>query len=439
MFVQPRYMTSRAISHYAVPIAGLGAVFLGTTNVYRPEFRGGVVYNYGIPRDRVIKYGKRPIYVQKIYRVNDWRHGRFDKDDRNKGIKIYAPGFNKNGRDRGPKRFADHPNDFKPKAKLKDTYKGNLPKGWGDSAKDMKSVAKEDPDAFNKKHGKFGPDDEANRGKGDRDRDNNKEKNQASKGKDDNTGDRFKPGGPDQFKQGNRDNDKGDNDKGDNDKNKNKTFGNQGGPGGPSQFKQGNRDNDKDGKGDNDKNNKNGGNNNANNDAKTPPPPKSPPPIQKVIRDQGTTGSKAATGSSNQGDDKGNKGDDYKNKNFGSRPGGPDQFKQGSRDNDNDRGDNNNKDKNKNKNFGSQGGGGNQFKQGNRDNNGGGGGGTNQFKQGGGQGGGGGGGDKQRAQGGGLVAVARRGGGGGGGGDGGGGDKDKCKKNPNKPGCQNKN
>ena len=50
VFVQPRYMTSRAISHYAVPIGGLGVAFFAATNVYRPIYREGVVYNYGMPR-----------------------------------------------------------------------------------------------------------------------------------------------------------------------------------------------------------------------------------------------------------------------------------------------------------------------------------------------------------------------------------------------------
>ena len=98
VFVQPRYMTSRAISHYALPIGGLGVAFFGATNVYRPIYRGGIVYNYGMPRDRVVKIIRRPIYVQKVYKVDNWKGGKFDRDGRNKGIKIYAPNFNKDGR-----------------------------------------------------------------------------------------------------------------------------------------------------------------------------------------------------------------------------------------------------------------------------------------------------------------------------------------------------
>ena len=214
VFVQPRYMTSRAISHYALPIGGLGVAFFGATHVYRPIYRGGIVYNYGMPRDRVVQITRRPIYVQKIYKTNNWKGGHFDRDDRNKGIKIYAPRFSKDGRpNRGPKKFADNPNDFRPKAKLRDTYKGDVPKGWGPSARGVKSIAKEDPDAFKKKHD-FDGRDFGDRGKNnDRDNDRNNDKGQASKDFDRDNRDKDtkkgfgSQGGPDQFKQGNRDQD----------------------------------------------------------------------------------------------------------------------------------------------------------------------------------------------------------------------------------------
>jgi hypothetical protein len=381
VFVQPRYLTSRAISHYALPIGGLNVAFFGATRVYRPQYRGGIVYNYGMPRDLVVKITRRPIYVQKVYRVNNWKGGRFDNNGPNKGIKIYAPHFSKDNRpNRGPKKFADNPNDLRPKAKLKDTFKGDVPKGWGPSAKGVKSIAKEDPDAFKRKHGFGGQGDQfGDRGK-DKDRDRDKDKGQASKdfdrdgkqGKGDHgvppppsapppvvkgaTGDATSGKTKDnnnsfdvrtQTERGTlRQNDNKDNAK-NKDKNKNQNFGNQGGI---NQFKQGNRDN----------------------------------------FDQGG-------------------GAQNKNKNFGDQ-GSPNQFKQGKRDDDQG-GDN----KNKKKNFGAPGGPGgpDQFKQG-----GGGQGGVNQFKQ-------GGGGDGQRAQG-------NQGGGGGGG------DK-KCQKHPEKPECQGRN
>ena len=157
VFVQPRYMTSRDVSHYAVPVAGLRIVFRGATQVYRPQFRGGAVYNYGIPRDRVVHITKRPIVVQKIHKF-DRKGGEFDEGDgRRRGINIYAPGLAKGDKPRrGPRKFADHPNEFKPKAKLKETFKGEPPKGWGPSAKGLTPIAKEaGPDAFKRKQGRF--------------------------------------------------------------------------------------------------------------------------------------------------------------------------------------------------------------------------------------------------------------------------------------------
>ena len=194
VFVQPRYMTSRVISHYALPIGGLGVAFFGATNVYRPIYRGGIVYNYGMPRDRVVKIIRRPIYVQKVYKVDHWKGGKYDRDGRNKGIKVYAPNFNKDGRNRGPKKFVDNPSDFKPKAKLHDTFKGDVPKGWGKSAKGLTPIAKEDPEGFKKK-GRF---DGHDRDFGDRgkDKDRDKDKGQASKDFDRDDRDGKKDGGP---------------------------------------------------------------------------------------------------------------------------------------------------------------------------------------------------------------------------------------------------
>ena len=415
VFVQPRYMTSRAISHYAVPIGGLGVAFFAATNVYRPIYRGGVVYNYGMPRDRVVKIINRPIYVQKVYKVDNWKGGRFDNNGPNRGIKIYAPRFSKDDMpNHGPKKFADNPKDFRPKAKLKDTYKGDVPRGWGPSAKGMTPIAKEDPDAFKKKYDFDRHDQEfGDRGGKDnnrdqnRDRDNNKGeakgtvppidkviRQQDQGGKEEAKGTNTNPGnpkfgdrdnrnndkgtpkgfgegnqgGPNQFKQGNRDQ----GDQGGGGQGKQKSFGAPGGPGGPNQFKQGNREQDNQGGGGQGK--------------------------HKGFDGQGGPGGPGGfnqfkQGNSDQNDQGG--GGQGKHKNFGApgEPGGPKQFKQGNR----DQGDQDGRGQGKQKSFGGGGPGGP-----------------------GGEGGQGG----ERAQG-------NQGGGGGGGGN------DKCKKHPEK--CQNQN
>lgn len=50
VFVEPRYLTSSTIYDYALPIGRLSIAFAGATNVYRPRYRSGVVFNFGIPR-----------------------------------------------------------------------------------------------------------------------------------------------------------------------------------------------------------------------------------------------------------------------------------------------------------------------------------------------------------------------------------------------------
>jgi Family of unknown function (DUF6600) len=388
VFVPPRYLTSRTIAHYAVPIADLGAVFLGATRVYRPQFRGGVVYNYGIPRDYVVKITKRPIYVRKVYRVDNWKGGRYDKDHHGDRIGIYAPGVHKNDRpDRRPKKFADNPDQFKPKAKLNNTVKGDVPGGWGPSAKHVKSIAKEDPDAF-KKHGRsdgkngFDKDkDQANKGQGgfdkDRNRDKDKDQDQANK--------TFKPS--DSNKQ--------------NDKDKNKG--------------QANKDQDHDRK-------------NGKEKFGTAPAPKLPPPIVK-----------GGTGDATSGKTKDNKNNDFGKGDIRT------QTEQGTIRQDKNNDNTKNENKSKNQNFGNQGDRGNKNRNKNKNF-----GGSNQaktFDQGGGNDknknnnkdrdeGDRGNKNKNFGGGGGGQQVQRNQGGGGGGNNGNNNKKDKCQKHPEKPECQ---
>jgi len=389
VFVRPRYLTSRTIPHYAVPIGDLGTVFIGATRVYRPQFRGGVVYNYGIPRNYVVRITRRPIHVRKVYKVDSWKGGRYDKNHHGNGIRVYAPGVHKGDGHRGPKKFADHPDQFKPKAKLKHTFKGEPPKGFGRSAKDMKSIAKQDPDAFKRKHGRLdqGDNDKVkNKGQANRDKfqnggkDNDKDKGQANR-------DKFQNGG-----KGN-----------DNDKGKNKGQANKG------------HDHDR----------KHGKEN-----VGTAPAPKLPPPIVKG--GNGEPKEAISTGG-DRGDHNRKHGKDRDKQKGFSAPGGLNEVKQGSRDNDH------HGNKNKNKNFGGQNGqGGNQAKafdqgdqggnnkhknkdrdkgdRGNKNHN------NNKNFGGGGQGG-----SQNPPQ-----QVQRNQGGGGG-------NNKKCQKHPEKPECQGRN
>jgi hypothetical protein len=148
VFVQPRYMTSRMIYHYAVPVADLNIAFIGATNYYRPVYRTGVVFNFGIPRERVIKVVNRPIVVKKIVRVTNvtnktviYKSGK----QQGGGIKVFAPNVAKGQQPRkDPKRFASSPKEIKiKKATLKTTIKGDAPKGAGQSAAKITPISRE--------------------------------------------------------------------------------------------------------------------------------------------------------------------------------------------------------------------------------------------------------------------------------------------------------
>jgi hypothetical protein len=154
VFVQPRYMTSRMIYHYALPVADLNIAFIGATNVYRPVYRTGVVFNFGIPRERVVKYVNRPIVVKKIVKVTTitnktviYKNGKRQGG----GINVFAPNMAKGAQPRkDPRRFASSPKEIKiKKTQLRTTLKGDAPKGAGQSAAKVVPISREvGPEGF---------------------------------------------------------------------------------------------------------------------------------------------------------------------------------------------------------------------------------------------------------------------------------------------------
>src|SRR4029078_8801324 len=148
VFVQPRYMTSRMIYHYALPVADLNIAFICATNVYRPVYRTGVVFNFGIPRDVVVKFVIRPIVVKKIVKVTTitnktviYKNGKRQGG----GINVFAPNLVKGEQPRrDPKRFASSPKEIKiKKTQLRTTLKGDAPKGAGQSAAKVVPISRE--------------------------------------------------------------------------------------------------------------------------------------------------------------------------------------------------------------------------------------------------------------------------------------------------------
>ena len=149
VFVEPRYVASPLIYQYYVPIPRLNAVFLNATTVYHPEFRGGAVFNVGIPRETVVKITNRPVVVEKIVKVQN-QANIYEKGGG--GIKVFAPPVAKGKPEGMPKHFVDSPSEFKTKAKLTATVAGTPPKGLGPTAATIKPIASEvRPEEF-KKH-----------------------------------------------------------------------------------------------------------------------------------------------------------------------------------------------------------------------------------------------------------------------------------------------
>jgi hypothetical protein len=138
VFVEPRYVASPLVDQYYVPIPRLNAVFLNATTVYHPEFRDGVVFNVGIPRETVVKITNRPISVEKIVRVQN-QTNLYEKGG--EGIRVFAPPVAGGKPDGMPKHFVDSPSEFRPKAKLTATVEGTPAKGFGPTAATIRPIA----------------------------------------------------------------------------------------------------------------------------------------------------------------------------------------------------------------------------------------------------------------------------------------------------------
>jgi hypothetical protein len=119
VFVRPRYLTAPVIERYVLPLGDVSIAFNLAPNVYRPEFRDGYVYNYGMPRDRWSRITHQHIQPRRIYRGNerayprDWYGGRHDRD-----LYVYAPSVKKGAHPRNPpKKVSQRPSKAKNQGK----------------------------------------------------------------------------------------------------------------------------------------------------------------------------------------------------------------------------------------------------------------------------------------------------------------------------------
>ena len=96
VFVRPRYLAAPRIAPYALPASQVVIAFNLAPNVYRPIYRNGYVYNYGMPRDRWSRLTHQRVEPRRIYRGNyrdrpqDWQRRHNNRD-----LYVYAPGVKK--------------------------------------------------------------------------------------------------------------------------------------------------------------------------------------------------------------------------------------------------------------------------------------------------------------------------------------------------------
>ncbi|ODR97432.1 hypothetical protein AUC69_12550 [Methyloceanibacter superfactus] len=122
VFVRPGHLTAPAVRSYALPRNSISIAFSRTTNVYRPEFRNGAVYNYGMPRDRWSRVTRQRIEPRKVYRGDrrdapyGWNKGR------GRDLYVYAPGVRKGAKPRKPpKKVSSKPSKKSANARPKQT------------------------------------------------------------------------------------------------------------------------------------------------------------------------------------------------------------------------------------------------------------------------------------------------------------------------------
>ena len=119
--------------------------------MYRPTYRGGIVYNFGIPRERVVSLTNRRIEAYTVARVERPLGGTGPAPYAGgRGLKVFAPSLAKGAEPRrAPKKFAQAPWQIEPKTKLKSTLKSPPPKGMAPSAAALRPISKQvPPEAF---------------------------------------------------------------------------------------------------------------------------------------------------------------------------------------------------------------------------------------------------------------------------------------------------
>ncbi len=104
VFVRPRYLTSPVVRSYAVPRTSISIALSFSKHVYRPEYRGGHVYNYGMPRKRWSRLTRQRIEPLKIHRGRSKARPRAGSGRSSGDLYVYAPRVKKGARPKRPPR-----------------------------------------------------------------------------------------------------------------------------------------------------------------------------------------------------------------------------------------------------------------------------------------------------------------------------------------------
>jgi uncharacterized protein DUF6600 len=108
VFVEPRYLVAPAVRRYALPRTSVSIFISSSTYVYRPQYRNGYVYNFGMPRDRWSRLTGRHIEPRRIHRGHS-RKRPADWDRRyNRDVYAYAPNVRKGVGPRHPPKKVAH-------------------------------------------------------------------------------------------------------------------------------------------------------------------------------------------------------------------------------------------------------------------------------------------------------------------------------------------
>jgi Family of unknown function (DUF6600) len=138
VFVEPEYLIADDVYDYVVPVTDIDVNYINTTVVYQPRYRGGNVYNYGMPRDEVEVFIGQPIETREVVRVDDPTAVSVSGDK----VQAFTPRVEKAKPGMAPEKLAKSPDEIKPKAKLK-TALQEAPKGLGPTATELEPATKE--------------------------------------------------------------------------------------------------------------------------------------------------------------------------------------------------------------------------------------------------------------------------------------------------------